>query len=173
MHVTDLVAVSDEARAVLWRYLLDVDLVATITAWVVPVDEPLRWLLRESRRMAVTRLGESLWVRVLDAPAALSARTYAAPGRVVFEVVDALRPDGDAAGRFVLDGGPDGAEARRTTDEPDLVLDVADLGGILLGGVRPSALARAGLIDERTPGALAIADAMFAVEPLPFSMTDF
>ena len=72
--------------------------------------------------MAVTRLGESLWVRVLDAPAALSARTYAAPGRVVFEVVDALRPDGDAAGRFVLDGGPDGAEARRTTDEPDLVL---------------------------------------------------
>jgi hypothetical protein len=39
--------------------------------------------------------------------------------------------------------------------------------------VRPSALARAGLVDERTPGALAIADAMFAVEPLPFSMTDF
>ena len=123
--------------------------------------------------MAVTRLGESLWVRVLDAPAALSARTYAAPGRVVFEVVDALRPDGDAAGRFVLDGGSDGAEARRTTDEPDLVLEVADLGGILLGGVRRAALARAGLIDERTPGALAIADAMFAVEPLPFSMTDF
>jgi predicted acetyltransferase len=173
LHVGDLVSVTPAARAVLWRYLLDVDLVATITAWVVPLDEPLRWLLRESRRMAVTRVGESLWVRVLDAPAALSARTYAAPGRVVFEVVDALRPDGDAAGRFVLDGGPDGAEARRTTDEPDLVLDVADLGGILLGGVRPSSLARAGLVDERTPGALAIADAMFAVEPLPFSMTDF
>ncbi len=173
LHVGDLVSVTPAARAVLWRYLLDVDLVAKITAWVVPIDEPLRWLLRESRRMAVTRLGESLWVRVLDAPAALSARTYAAPGRVVFEVVDELRPDGAAAGRFVLDGGPDGAEARRTTDDPDLVLDVADLGGILLGGVRPSALARAGLVDERTPGALAIADAMFAVEPLPFSMTDF
>jgi predicted acetyltransferase len=173
LHVSDLVSVTPAARTVLWRYLLDVDLVAKITAWVVPIDEPLRWLLRESRRMAVTRLGESLWVRVLDAPAALSARTYAAPGRVVFEVVDELRPDGAAAGGFVLEGGPDGAEARRTTDEPDLVLAVADLGGILLGGVRPSALARAGLVDERTPGALAIADAMFAVEPLPFSMTDF
>jgi predicted acetyltransferase len=173
VHVTDVVTVSPAARAVLWRYLLDVDLVETIKAWVVPVDEPLRWLLRESRRMRVTRLGDSLWVRVLDAPAALSARTYTTSGRVVFEVVDALRPDGGAAGRFVLDGGPDGAEARRTSDEPDLVLGVAELGGILLGGVRPSALARAGLVDERTAGALAVADAMFAVEPLPFSMTDF
>ncbi|HEY4401569.1 MAG TPA: GNAT family N-acetyltransferase [Acidimicrobiia bacterium] len=173
VHVTDLVSVTPEARAVLWRYLLDVDLVDTIKAWVVPVDEPLRWLLRESRRMRVTRLGDSLWVRVLDAPAALSARAYATPGRVVFEIADPVRPDGEAAGRFVLDGGPDGADGRRTTDEPDLVLDVAALGGVLLGGVRPSALARAGLVDERTPGALAIADSMFAVEPLPFSMTDF
>jgi predicted acetyltransferase len=173
LHVTDLVSVTPEARAVMWRYLLDVDLVETIKAWVVPVDEPLRWLLRESRRMEVTRLGESLWVRVLDAPAALSARTYATPGRVVFEVVDEFRPDRGAVGRFALDGGPDGADARRTRDDPDLVLDVAELGGILLGGVRPSALARAGLVEERTPGALAVADAMFAVEPLPFSMTDF
>ena len=173
VHVTDLVTVSPAARAVLWRYLLDVDLVDTIKAWVVPVDEPLRWLLRESRRMRVTRLGDSLWVRVLDAPAALSARTYATSGRVVFEVLDPIRPDAGAAGRVALDGGPDGAEARRTSDEPDLVLGVAELGGILLGGVRASALARAGLVDERTPGALAIADGMFAVEPLPFSMTDF
>jgi predicted acetyltransferase len=123
--------------------------------------------------MEVTRLGESLWVRVLDAPGALSARTYAAAGRLVFEVVDELRPTGAAAGRVVVDGGPDGASARRTDDAPDLVLDVATLGSILLGGTRPPTLARAGLIDERTRGALAVADAMFAVEPLPFSMTDF
>ena len=173
LHVADLVTVSPAARAVLWRYLLDVDLVDTIKAWVVPVDEPLRWLLRESRRMRVTRLGDSLWVRVIDAPAALSARTYAVPGRIVFDVVDDVRPDGAAAGRVALDGGPHGADARRTSDEPDLVVDVAGLGGILLGGVRASTLARAGLVEERTPGALAVADAMFAVEPQPFSMTDF
>jgi predicted acetyltransferase len=173
LHVTDLVTATPAARAVLWRYLLDVDLVATVRAWVVPLDEPLRWLLRESRRMQVTRMGESLWVRVLDAPAALAARTYGAAGQLVFEVIDRVRPDGAAAGRVALDGGPDGADARRATDEPDLVLDVAELGGILLGGVRPSTLARAGLVDERTPGALAVADAMFAVEPLPSAMTDF
>jgi predicted acetyltransferase len=173
VHVRDLITVTPAARTVLWRYLLDVDLTEKLSAWVVPLDEPLRWLLAESRRMRVTRLGESLWVRVLDAPAALAARTYDAPGRLVFEVVDRFRPDGGAAGLVELDAGPDGAEARRTTDEPDLVLDVAELGGILLGGVRPSTLARAGLVEERTPGALRVADAMFAVEPLPFSMTDF
>jgi predicted acetyltransferase len=173
VHVRDLVTLTPAARAVLWRYLLDVDLTETLSAWVVPLDEPLRWLLAESRRMRVTRLGESLWLRVLDAPAALTARTYAAPGRLVFDVVDLFRPAGGAAGRVELDAGPAGAEARRTTSEPDLVLDVAELGAILLGGVRPSTLARAGLVEERTGGALTVADAMFAVEPLPFSMTDF
>jgi predicted acetyltransferase len=167
------VTLTPAARAVLWRYLLDVDLTEKVSAWVVPLDEPLRWLLAEPRRMRVGRLGESLWVRVLDAPAALTARSYSAHGRVVFEVRDDFRPEGGAAGRFELDGGPDGAEARRTDREPDLVLAVPELGGILLGGVRPSTLARAGLVDERTSGALAVADGMFAVEPLPFSMTDF
>jgi predicted acetyltransferase len=173
VHVRDLVTLTEEARAVLWRYLLDVDLTERLSAWVVPLDEPLRWLLAESRRMRVGRLGESLWLRVLDAPAAFMARTYGARGRVVFDVVDGFRPDGGAAGRIELDGGPEGAQARRTTSDADLVLDVAELGAILLGGVRPSTLARAGLVEERTPGALAVADAMFAVEPLPFSMTDF
>jgi predicted acetyltransferase len=173
VHVRDLVTLTPAARAVLWRYLLDVDLTEKLSAWVVPLDEPLRWLLAEPRRMRVGRLGESLWLRVLDAPAALAARTYRAPGRVVFDVRDDFRPQGAAAGRFELEGGPDGAEAGRTNREPDLVLAVPELGAILLGGVLASTLARAGLVDERTPGALAVADAMFAVEPLPFSMTDF
>jgi len=173
VHVRDLVTLTPAARAVLWRYLLDVDLTENVSAWVVPLDEPLRWLLAEPRRMRVSRLGENLWLRVLDAPAALEARTYSAPGRVVFEVTDGFRPDGGAAGRFELDAGRDGAEARRTNAKPDLALDVAELGALLLGGVRASTLARAGLVHERTPGALAVADALFSVDPLPFSMTDF
>jgi predicted acetyltransferase len=173
VHVRDLVTITPTARAVLWRYLLDVDLTENVAAWVVPLDEPLRWLLAEPRRMRVGRLAESLWLRVLDAPAAFEARTYSAPGRVVFDVRDQFRPGGGAAGRFELEGGPDGAEARRTAAEPDLALDVAELGALLLGGVRASTLARAGLVDERTAGALAVADAMFDVDPLPFSMTDF
>lgn len=169
----DVVTVNDEARAVLWRYLLDVDLVETITAWTVPVDDPLRWLLAESRRLQVTRLSEGLWARILDAPAALAARRYTVPGRIVFEVADGFRPSGAAAGRFALDGGPDGAEANRTDAEANLVLDVADLSAAYLGGVPFSTLARAGLVEERTPGALARADLMFHSEPAPAALTWF
>jgi predicted acetyltransferase len=173
LEVEDLVTVTPEARAVLWRYLCDVDLVETLTAWGCPVDEPLRWLLADSRRLQVERVSDGLWVRLLDAAAALAARTYAAPGRVVFEVADPLRPDGAAAGRVALEGGPDGADARRTRAQPDLVLGVAELGAAYLGGVAFSTLARAGLVEERTTGALARADAMFRTEPSPLAMTWF
>lgn len=173
LEVFDLVTVSPEARAVLWRYLCDVDLVETIAAGSCPVDEPLRWLLAESRRFAVNRVSDGLWVRILDAPAALSARRYDRADRLVFEVHDEFRPDGAAAGRFALDGGPDDAQCEPTTADPDLALGVADLGAAYLGGVTFSTLARAGLVDERTPGALARADAMFSSDPAPFVMTEF
>lgn len=173
LQLGDLAAVTPEAHAALWRYLCDIDLVETITAWMRPVDEPLRWLLAESRRLHVNHITDELWVRLLDVPAALAARRYAAPGRVVFEVADELRPDGAAAGRFALDAGPDGADASRTDAVPDLVLGVADLGAAYLGGVSFSNLARAGLVEERTPGALARADTMFRTDPAPFAMTWF
>lgn len=173
LDVLDLVTVTPEARAVLWRYLCDVDLVETIAAGSCPVDEPLRWMLAESRRFTVNRLSDGLWVRVLDAPAALSARRYATAGQIVFGVDDEFRPDGDAAGRFALEGGPDGAQCERTNVDPDLALGVADLGAAYLGGVTFSTLARARLVEERTPGALARADAMFRADPAPFVMTEF
>ncbi|MGH8984113.1 MAG: GNAT family N-acetyltransferase [Acidimicrobiia bacterium] len=173
LGLEDLVSVTPEARAALWRYLCDIDLIETIAALSCPVDEPLRWLLAESRRLHVNRLSDELWVRLLDVPAALAARRYATPGRVVFEVIDELRSDGAAGGRFVLEGGPDGADASRTSAEPDLVLAVADLGAAYLGGVSFSSLARAGLVEERTPGALERADAMFRTDPAPFAMTWF
>jgi predicted acetyltransferase len=171
--VEDLVSVSPGARAVLWRFVCDVDLIETIRVLGMPVDDPLRWLLVDSRRLRVTRLADALWVRILDSETALELRGYAASGRLVLDVHDELRPDGDAVGRFALDAGPDGATATRTTSEADLVLDIADLGAAYLGGVTFSSLARAGLVEERTPGALARADAMFHCEPQPYAMTWF
>lgn len=171
--VGDLVTTAPGARAALWRYLLDVDLIETVSASACPVDESLRWLLAEQRRLHVNRLSDELWVRLLDVPAALAARRYASAGTIGFEVIDELRPDGAAAGRFALDGGPDGATASRTDADPDLVLGVADLGAAYLGGVAFSTLAAAGLVEERTPGALARADAMFRADPAPWAMTWF
>jgi predicted acetyltransferase len=76
-------------------------------------------------------------------------------------------------GRFRLEGGPDGAACEPTRAEPDLALDVADLGAAYLGGASLASLARADRVAERTPGALLRADRMFAADPPPVCTTHF
>lgn len=56
-----------------------------------PVDDPLALLLADPRQ-AGTRLVDTLWLRVLDVPAALAARTYPLTGSLAFTVHDAFSP---------------------------------------------------------------------------------
>ena len=170
LQLNQLVAITPAAYAALWRHCCDVDLVRTVRAFGLALDEPLRWLLADPRQMRVTTLMDDLWVRLLDIPAALAARRYAATGRLVLEVRDAFCPEN--AGRYIVDGGPDGGDCRRVAngkgEKPDLALDVADLGAAYLGGVRFTTLAQAGRVQEQRPGALARADALFASERAPY-----
>jgi predicted acetyltransferase len=171
LGVRELTSATPGARRALWRYIGDVDLVERIRAWNAPADEPLRWMLRESRRMRVSRLHDHLWIRLVDVARALADRRFAVDGELVVEVSDDFRPA--AGGRFRVAGGPDGAECARTDAAADLTLATTELASMYLGGVRAGELARAGLVDELTPGALARAEAMFAVDPLPYSQTWF
>jgi len=172
LFVEDMVATTPEARLAMWRYCASVDLVTTVRAINVPVDDAFPWTLADPRRFAVTGVSDLLWLRLVDLAAALAARRYGAEGALVVEVADPFRPT--QAGRYRLDAGPDGAECRRDpTAGADLALGVAELGAAFLGGVRFSTLARAGLVDERRAGALARADALFASSPMPWCSTDF
>lgn len=166
-----LMTTTPRARAALWRYCLGVDLMARVHAENFPVEEPLRWMLADPRHLRTTYVGDFLWVRLVHIPAALGGRRYAAEGRVVFEVYDAFRPDN--SGRYLLEGGPDGARCACTDAEPDLDVQVADLGAAYLGGVGFTTLARAGRVTEKTRGALRRADAMFACEPQAWCATGF
>ena len=106
-----------------------------------------------------SRRADFLWVRILDvAGAAVGRARYLAPGRVVLEVVDA---PGYAAGRFALDGGPDGASCAPTDRGAGLTLAVDALGAASLGGAVAAVLADAGRVDVHDDAALATADAMF------------
>jgi predicted acetyltransferase len=171
VKVRMLVGLTVEAEAALWRYLLDLDLAGTIKLIDRPVDDPVRWRLADPRRLRVTEVGDQLWVRLLDLPGALAARRYAVDDALVLEVSDTLRPRNQ--GRFRLEGGPDGATCEPTTAEPDLALDVADVGAAYLGGASLASLARAERVAERTPGALLRADRMFAASPPPICTTHF
>ena len=170
--IRDFVAATDEATHALWRFLAEIDLVRSIKFLQQPIDSPFPWLL-ESPRGIRTEVHDFVWTRLLDVSATLGARTYPIAGRVVLEIDDPMLPDGAAAGTFAVEGGPDGAEVARTSDEPDLRCDVSVASAAWLGGVRWSDLARAGLVEERVDGALARADAMFASSPLPYPFTWF
>ncbi|MBV8235803.1 MAG: GNAT family N-acetyltransferase [Acidimicrobiia bacterium] len=171
LRVVQLSAATAAVRAALWRYCLDVDLVARVQFENIPVVEPMRWLLRDPRRLRATTVADFLWVRLVDVARALEARRYRVAGRLVLEVVDPFLPENE--GRFDLDAGPDGARCRRSGDAPDLRLSVAELGSAYLGGVSLASLAAAGRVEECTPGAVVRADLLFGSDVPPWCSTDF
>jgi len=119
-----LVAATAEAYAALWRHVLDVDLIARVSAEMRPVEEPLRFLLADSRQPK-TRVEDGIWLRLVDVAAALKGRRYSVEDRLALRVRDAFCPWNDR--QFELVGGPAGAECRSIKGAPDLALDAADL----------------------------------------------
>ena len=154
----------------LWFFVLHHDLVRSVSGYRRPPDDALGHLLRDPRRLRRTPI-DDLWVRPLDVVALLEARRYPASGRLVLAVADEFCPW--VAGTYELDGGPEGAACRRTTASPDLAIDAAGLGSILLGGVSPTALLRAGLLEEHASGAAARAAAMFSWHRAPWNLGEF
>ena len=172
VEVHALIASDPAAELAMFDYLCGVDLVQELTFLSRPVDDPLRWALADPRQFRAGPVADMLWARPVDPARALAARRYLVPGRLVIDLVDDWMPEN--TGRLVVEGGPDGAEAGRAGGVgADIALGPAELGSILLGGVAPSALARAGRIDELSPGALARADALFATTRPPYASTEF
>ena len=169
--VEDLCGTTSEVEAVLWRLLLDVDLASTVVAFKRPVDDPIKWRLADPRRAQTNVVKDWLWLRVLDVPRALEGRGYEVTGQLVLDVHDPFRPS--TGGRFLVDVDPKSATCTRTDAEPDLALEIDDLGAIYLGGVAPSVLAAAGRIKARSAEVVARADDIFRTTPGPFSMTGF
>jgi len=167
--VNECFAESVAAYEGLWRYVLGLDLVKTTEYGRASADEPLLWMLRDARRTERKRL-DGIWMRVVDVEKALSARSYGAEGRLVFEVRDRFLEG--AGGRFELDGGPEGGVCRRTDSTPTLVLGPEELASLYLGGGSVGALERAGRItgDDR---AVAAAERMFGWHVRPHCQEHF
>ncbi len=138
--VLEAMGVSPAATAAVWRYLLDIDWMERVQASLLPVDHPVRLLLADPGQMRF-RIGDALWLRLVDVEAALAARAYAEDDAVVVEVRDDFCPWNQ--GRYRLGPG-----AGRTEVAADLRLDVAALGSVYLGGFTFADLLRAGLVEE-------------------------
>ncbi|MFC5234372.1 GNAT family N-acetyltransferase [Pseudonocardia zijingensis] len=169
-RIVDMATATDEAYTALWRTLLGLDLVETIVARSLAPAEPVQFLLADPRQVRTVAQYDGMWARVLDVPAALSARRYATEIDVVLDVWD---PFLDRGGRFRLRGGPDGASCEPARDGAPLVgLGMAALGSLLLGGAHAGSLARAGLL-EGEPAVLRRVDTAFRGERAPQHGTEF
>lgn len=164
--VTILIAETDDAYAALWRFLLELDLVAHVHAELCSVDEPVLWMIGDRRAASVT-VFDHQYLRIVDVPAALRARTYGAAGRVVLRVSDPL---GIAAGDYLLAVDDHGAATVSAATDADtagaetLELSVVELAAMYLGGVSPETLGRAGRVRGTD---LADASRMFASTVVP------
>ena len=185
LTVEYLSAATEAAHAALWHYVLDQDLVATVIAAQRPVDEPLPWMVANPRAVQTVARREHLWLRVLDVPAALGARRYAAADHVLLRVTDAL---GFASGEWMLATAADGtATVTAHVGEPhdavhhDAVhhdaavidLGVEALGALLLGGTPVDALRVAGRLAEGSPGSAERLERVLRPTRAPFLSTWF
>ena len=160
--VRELVAATPEGSGAIWNYLLGLDLTSRLVYDGAAPDEPLLHMVTEAQTVR-TRVGEGLWVRLVDVPRALAQRSYPVPFEVVLEVADDVCPWN--AGRWALRS--DGT-CERTSLPAGLQLSVADLGAVYLGGTTLDTLARAGRVKELRAGALAPASRAFRGEREPW-----
>jgi predicted acetyltransferase len=170
IQVREIISATSEAHRELWRYLCGIDLVAWVRANHRSVDDPLTLLLADGRAVRTRAKYDHLWVRILDPQTSLARRNYSAPGRLVLEIHD---PIYEPSVRLAVEGGPGHGSAEPTNADPHIVLDIGALGSAYLGGFSFAALAAAGRLEERVPGSVALADAMFSIRPMPYLTTNF
>lgn len=167
LDLGDLHAATPQAAAGLWRFLLGIDLLRAVSAHLRPLDEPLELILEDPRACRTTDVDDETWLRLLDVPAALAARTWGESGGepLRIRVHDALFPAND--GVHLIGGahadGTNGAEPAQAEDGPaDLECDVAGLAMAYLGDRRPSELVASGWWTAHDRAAVARADRLFA-----------
>ena len=159
--VEDFFAPDTNTYLGLLRFLLGLDLIDRVVFWMLPVDDPLPWLLLDRRAARVTATHDETWLRVVDVEKALSARQYDGDGDVTVAVNDPLLPENSITVAITGDG------AEQTDRHPQLRVGVAGLATVLLGGATWRSLAVAGLAHAENPSVLAAAERLFAVREAP------
>jgi len=158
VRVAELTAVTPDAHAALCRALLGLDLMEKV-AFGTSVADPLPYLLTDARRARVTHFEDELWLRLMDIPTALEARSYQGDLAAVLEVSDGFRSDG---GRFALEIREGRARCVPTSVPADVSIDLDVLGSLYLGSHRAAVLAAANRLRSNDSELIAQLDTAFA-----------
>jgi predicted acetyltransferase len=165
VRVLEAVGVDPAALRDLWRFVLAIDWTDTIEGVYLPSDHPLQLLAARVSRFD-WRVIDGLWVRLVDVPAALAARTFTAEARLEV-IADEQVPEN--VGTWAIGTG----EVSRSRRRSDVRVDVQGLAAAYLGGFSFTQLARAGRAEEGARGGLARADAAFRTSAAPWCPENF
>jgi predicted acetyltransferase len=166
LFVANLSAATPAASRRIVATLRELDLIVETKIEALAVDDPVLTLTKDLRGLEATTT-DGLWLRILDLPASLEARSYEADADLVLEVSDGHLPDNAGRWRLTIDGGK--ASVARTSDAPDVELTIQDLSAAYLGHDHIRRFAAAGLLHEKTPGALRALNAAFVTEQAPLA----
>jgi predicted acetyltransferase len=163
VEVMEVIPLDDDARRALWHFLASIDLFPNVHSWNTPADNPL-YVEVDNLRRVTARHRDTLYLRILDVPAALSGRRYESDGSITISVVDDFMGRG---GTFRLDVSDGVGTGSATSGDPDVTMQVADLGALFLG--RPQAYIRwrAGRIDG-AEDSIRTLDRLMRTARLPF-----
>ncbi|GLF99751.1 GNAT family N-acetyltransferase [Streptomyces yaizuensis] len=165
LTVRDLLALTPAAERALWHHVCSVDWATGVEVPRRAPDDVLPLLLPDPRAARTTSIIDGIWLRFLDTPRALAARTYGTTASLVLDIRDEL---GHGGGRFLLDTTPEGTTCTTTTRTPDLTLPAPTLARLYLGDESPHRLAALGLLEENSAGALTLADHAFRTPRRPW-----
>ena len=160
VRVAEAMATSAAVEHSVWRFLHAIDLTIKVEVFSLDPASSLFLGVRDPRALGL-RLGDALWLRLVDLDAALKARSYKPGESIVLEVTDELCPWN--AGRYRV-----GDDAGRTEDTADLALDVADLAAAYLGAFDFHRLVHSGRASERRDGAAEAATLLFRTDLPPY-----
>jgi predicted acetyltransferase len=165
--VRQLIAETPAAERALWAFLLSLDWVTQLTSFYRAPDDVLPLLLGDPRAARIEAYADFMWLRLLDTPAALAARSYAGgPASLVLDVRDDA---GLAGGRFRLETDASGAaHCAPTAAAADLTLAAADLACLYLGDESAVRLAVLGRLTEHRKGAAEAAETLFRTPRRPW-----
>jgi len=169
--VDDVWGANPAVELALWKFILELDLIDVVHASERPLDDAVRFGLRNQRHYLSKMRHDEQWLRLLDVDAALSARTYnATSAAVTVAVTDPWFPAN--CGTWEVSS----AGARRSGvsgENADLVTTINGASAAYLGGTAWHDLWVGGVVQQQRSGAVADADLLFASRPLPRCGTFF
>ena len=171
VDVREIAAADPATLLALARRLVDFDLTTSITINGRGVDDPLVWWAGGPRALGVKAF-DSLWLRLIDVDAALTARGYSNACDIVMDVIDPTCPWNQRAWRLSVDEGGV-ATCQPTVEDADVRLPVQALGAAFLGSRSLASQADQGLVAELTPGSVRLLSRAMRCDREPVGAIDF